>query len=95
MKRLENELSAHERTYEYQDTLMTAFSIAGHHEKARAAALKLRDMFEQIGVLQAPNANFGTKGSFAWTIALSQYLDADQKESLAHAQDVIAPQRKP
>jgi ppGpp synthetase/RelA/SpoT-type nucleotidyltranferase len=90
MDKLEQELAIQERSYEYQDTLMTALFATGKNEAARSAAHRLRDMLEQVAVLRAPELKLEKKGSYAWTIALSRFLDTDQQECLAHAQDVIA-----
>jgi hypothetical protein len=91
MEKLEKELALQERSYEYQDTLMTALMRAERQEDARAVALKLRDMLEQVAVLKSPGANLGKKETYAWVAALSKVLDdPDQQECLVHAQDVIA-----
>jgi ppGpp synthetase/RelA/SpoT-type nucleotidyltranferase len=88
--KLEQELAIQERSYEFQDTLVAAMFAAGRIDAARSAALRLRDMLEQVAVLRAPELKLGKKGSYEWTIKLSRLLDPDQQECLAHAQDVIA-----
>jgi ppGpp synthetase/RelA/SpoT-type nucleotidyltranferase/calcineurin-like phosphoesterase family protein len=90
-EKLEQELAVQERSYEYQDTLMSALIESGRNEEARLVALKLRDMLEQVAILKSPGTNLGKKGTYAWMAALSKVLnDQDQQECLVHAQDVIA-----
>ncbi|MBR0911488.1 metallophosphoesterase [Bradyrhizobium japonicum] len=87
---LEAELAANDRGYEYHDTLMTGLDILGRKDESVLEAFKLRDILERIVVLAAPEARLGEKGTYTWTFAMSRYLDADQQDCLAHAQDVIA-----
>jgi ppGpp synthetase/RelA/SpoT-type nucleotidyltranferase/calcineurin-like phosphoesterase family protein len=89
---LEKELSVQERGYEYHDTLMSALLTIGKPQAARTAALRVRDMLEQAVILKVPGLDLGKKGTYAWTFALSRYLDRDQQECLACAQDIIATQ---
>jgi ppGpp synthetase/RelA/SpoT-type nucleotidyltranferase/predicted MPP superfamily phosphohydrolase len=92
---LENDLKVQDRSFEYHDTLLKALETSGRRDVIGAAALKLRDVLEQAAVLRAPaGSDVGKheKGSYAWAIALSRYLDDDQKECLAHAQDALTGQ---
>jgi ppGpp synthetase/RelA/SpoT-type nucleotidyltranferase/tetratricopeptide (TPR) repeat protein len=90
LKDLEKLLGEGKDGYEYYDTIVRIYSRLGKEDEAKKYAALLINILE----VNATTAGFGTagaatRGTYAWVMALSRYIDKEQLDSLGFAQDVL------